>query len=71
MIECKTFWPFIRLNRDSFLRGGVKMEEEQEKKILSYYEIFSESIFKYILMMVQDYVQAEDKGDLTHINRYL
>ena len=43
---------------------------ETEEEITNWYQLYSDSIFKYILMMINDYQQAEDLTHDTFIKAY-
>ncbi|WNF38361.1 RNA polymerase sigma factor [Bacillaceae bacterium IKA-2] len=45
-------------------------EKKRETDIGEWYEVYGDAIFKYILMMVQDYQQAEDLTQETFIKAY-
>ncbi|WP_400242159.1 RNA polymerase sigma factor [Niallia sp. JL1B1071] len=47
------------------------MENEKDKIILEWYEKFGDAIFKYILIMIQDYQQAEDLTNETFFKAFL
>ncbi|MDQ1144092.1 RNA polymerase sigma-70 factor (ECF subfamily) [Bacillus sp. SORGH_AS 510] len=47
------------------------MSDCRDREILKWYEEFNESIFKYILMMIQDYQQAEDLRHEVFLKAYV
>lgn len=66
-----TFAFELRLNIECIKGGSIVTNEKQrEADICEWYERYGDAIFKYILVMIQDYQQAEDLTQETFLKAY-
>jgi RNA polymerase sigma-70 factor, ECF subfamily len=52
------------------MQGRMRYLPDTKEEITNWYHLYSDSIFKYILMMINDYQQAEDLTHDTFIKAY-